>query len=88
MVVCFVADLVPDMVKQEDVLVVFHHFRDSATPVRFFSITPLIRADIFYPLVNSLAQNVRGDCRVRTNPLPYFQGRVGRTDAPKFPYGL
>ena len=32
--VCFVADLVPDMVRQEDVFVVFHHFKDSAAPIR------------------------------------------------------
>ena len=33
-VVCFVADLVPDTVKQEDVFVVFHHFKDSAAPIK------------------------------------------------------
>ena len=35
-VVCFVADLVPDTAKQEDVIVVFHHFKDGAAPIRFF----------------------------------------------------
>ena len=35
-VACFVADLVPDTVKQEDVFVVFHNFKDSAGPIRSF----------------------------------------------------
>ena len=35
-VVCFVADLVPDTVKQEDVFVVFQHFKDSTAPIRSF----------------------------------------------------
>ena len=35
-VVCFVADLVSDTVKQEDMFVVFHHFKDSAAPIRSF----------------------------------------------------